>query len=123
MNWRQTNLEGQFPTISQERYSALFTLFNSGDVDLTLYWNIPEMKRHGHHYIIGVNLGVQQNPFQGTTDVVGKQNTRTMFEATVKERALLVNSLTRNKTLKDESPVKLMVSTNDKYAHDFDKEG
>lgn len=123
MNWRQTNLEGQFPNISEERYSTLFTLFNSGDVDLTLYWNIPQMKRHGHHYIIGVNLGVQQNPFQGTTDLVGKQNTRTMFEATVKERALLVNSLTRNRALKDESPIKLMVSTNDKHVHDFDKEG
>lgn len=124
MHWRQGNLEGQFPNISQERYAKLFTLYTSGDVDLTLYWDIPQMKRHGHHYIIGVNLGVQQNPFQGTTDpAANKTSSRTMFEATAKERTLLVNSLTRNRALKDESPIKLMVSCPDKQAHDFDKEG
>jgi hypothetical protein len=123
MHWRLGNLDSQFPSISEERYSRLFTLYNSGDVDLTLYWDIPQMKRHGHHYIIGVNLGVQQNPFQGTTDLIGKANGRTMFEATAKERTVLVNSLTRNRALKDESPIKLMVSCADKQSHDFEKEG
>ena len=121
MHWRQGHLDGQFPNISPERYPQLFTLYNSGDVDLTLYWDIPQMKRHGHHYIIGVNLGVQQNPFQGTLNVSGKG--RTMFEATAKERVLLVNSLTRNRTLKDESPIKLMVSCPDKQTHDFNTQG
>lgn len=123
MHWRQSNLESQFPNISKDRYSSLFTLYSSGDVDLTLYWDIPQMKRHGHHYIIGVNLGVQQNPFQGIMDTSGKSNTRTMFEATAKERALLVSSLTRNRALKDESPIKLMVSSADKLEHNFDQQG
>ncbi|CAO3654024.1 unnamed protein product [Mucor hiemalis] len=122
VHWRLGNLINQFPNISEERYSKLFTLYNSGDVDLTIYWNIPQMKRHGHHYIIGVNLGVQQNPFQGTAADLESKN-RTMFEQTAKERSLLVNSLTRNRTLKDESPVKLMVQCPDKQVHDFDKEG
>lgn len=122
MHWRLGNLVNQFPNISEERYRKLFTLYNSGDVDLTIYWNIPQMKRHGHHYIIGVNLGVQQNPFQGTAADLESKN-RTMFEQTAKERTLLVNSLTRNRTLKDESPIKLMVHCPDKQAHDFDKEG
>ncbi|OBZ86491.1 Trafficking protein particle complex subunit 8, partial [Choanephora cucurbitarum] len=124
MHWRQTNLESQFPNISQERYHSLFTLYNSGDIDLALYWDIPQMKRHGHHYIIGVNLGVQQNPFQGThADLMNKNSNRTMFEATAKERSTLINSLTRNKHLKDESPIKLMVSSPDKKTHDFENEG
>ncbi|KAI8335602.1 ER-golgi trafficking TRAPP I complex 85 kDa subunit-domain-containing protein [Blakeslea trispora] len=124
MHWRQTNLESQFPNISQERYHRLFTLYNSGDIDLALYWDIPQMKRHGHHYIIGVNLGIQQNPFQGTrADLVNKSHGRTMFEATAKERATLINSLTRSKHLKDESPIKLMVSSLDRKSHDFENEG
>ncbi|KAI8076416.1 ER-golgi trafficking TRAPP I complex 85 kDa subunit-domain-containing protein [Gilbertella persicaria] len=124
MHWRQGNLESQFPNISQERYGRLFTLYNSGDIDLALYWDIPKMKRHGHHYIIGVNLGVQQNPFQGThADLTAKTTNRTMFEATAKERTLLVNSLTRNRHLKDESPIKLMISSPDRQVHDFEKEG
>lgn len=121
MHWRQSNLEGQFPNISLDNYPKLFTLYNTGDIDLSLYWDIPEMKRHGHHYIIGVNLGVQQNPFQG--DLVKQGTNRTMFEATAKERAILIQSLTRNRVIKDESPIKLMVDTPDQTAHDFEKEG
>jgi hypothetical protein len=127
MHWRQGHLDGQFPTIASSRYSQLFTLYNSGDVDLTLYWNIPQLKRHGHHYIIGVNLGVQQNPYQQSQQLLSNQAavqpTRSLFEATAKERALLVSSLTRNRMLKDESPIKLMVETVDTQSHDFDQQG
>jgi hypothetical protein len=123
MHWRQSNLEGQFPNISVDTYPTLFTLYNTGDIDLALYWDIPQMKRHGHHYIIGVNLGVQQNPYQGASDLLKQGTNRTMFEATAKERAILIQSLTRNRIIKDESPIKLMVETPDKTAHDFEKEG
>ncbi|KAF9162794.1 hypothetical protein DFQ26_003224 [Actinomortierella ambigua] len=34
------------------------------DIDLALFRNIPKLNRRGHHYIIGINLGVQQNPHQ-----------------------------------------------------------
>lgn len=81
------------------------------------------MKRQGHHYIIGVNLGIQQNPFQGNSTELLNQQNRTMFEATAKERAMLINSLTRNRVIKDESPVKVLVSAPDKKAHNFDNEG
>lgn len=123
MQWRQSHLETQFPSISKDKYNSLFTLYSSGDVDLTIYWNIPQMNRQGHHYIIGVNLGIQQNPFQGNSAEVINQKSRTMFEATAKERTALVNSLTRNRAIKDESPVKILVSAPDKRAHDFEKEG
>lgn len=127
MHWRQGHLDSQFPTIASSRYNQLFTLYNSGDVDLTLYWDIPQLKRHGHHYIIGVNLGVQQNPYQQSQQLLSNeaatQPARSLFEATAKERALLVSSLTRNRLLKDESPIKLMVATVDRQTHDFDQQG
>ncbi|KAI9276284.1 ER-golgi trafficking TRAPP I complex 85 kDa subunit-domain-containing protein [Sporodiniella umbellata] len=123
MQWRQSYLETQFPSISKSKHSNLFTLFNSGDVDLTIYWNIPEINRRGHHYIIGVNLGIQQNPFQGNSSELVNQKSRAMFEATAKERLALINSLTRNRAIKDESPVKILVSAPDKRDHDFEKEG
>ncbi|KAI9015853.1 hypothetical protein CLU79DRAFT_335245 [Phycomyces nitens] len=123
MHWRNSNLQSQFPNISPEKYSAMFTLYNSSDVDLTIYWNIPNMKRHGHHYIIGVNLGIVQNPFQGQVTASKGNSGRTMFEQTAKERATLLSSLTKNKILKDESPIKLMVKANDAVHHDFEEEG
>ncbi|KAL0095278.1 hypothetical protein F4703DRAFT_1063520 [Phycomyces blakesleeanus] len=123
VHWRNSNLQSQFPNISPEKYDTMFTLYNSSDVDLTIYWNIPNMKRHGHHYIIGVNLGIVQNPFQGQVTSSKGNSGRTMFEQTAKERATLLSSLTKNKVLKDESPVKLMVKTNDTINHDFEDEG
>ncbi|KAG0191141.1 Trafficking protein particle complex 8 [Apophysomyces sp. BC1034] len=121
VHWRVSSLQNQFPTISSDQYPDLFTLYNSSDVDLTLYWDIPNMKRHGHHYIIGVNLGIAQNPFQGRIEAGTGGNNRTIFEATAKERWALVNNLTRNKAFKDESPIKLMVETADSVQHDFDR--
>ncbi|KAF7724948.1 Trafficking protein particle complex 8 [Apophysomyces ossiformis] len=121
VNWRVSSLQNQFPTIAREQYPGLFTLYNSSDVDLTLYWDIPNMKRHGHHYIIGINLGIAQNPFQGRVDAIAGGNSRTIFEATAKERWALVNNLLRNKAIKDESPIKLVIETPNTAQHNFGK--
>lgn len=45
----------------------LFSVYGTNDIDLALFWNIPKLNRRGHHYIIGINLSVQQNPFQPIT--------------------------------------------------------
>ncbi|KAF9957135.1 Trafficking protein particle complex 8 [Modicella reniformis] len=65
LGWRQTSLNTQFsflPTTVDHQH--LFSVYGINDIDLALFWNIPKMNRRGHHYIIGINLSVQQNPFQ-----------------------------------------------------------
>lgn len=102
-------------------------MYETNDIDLSLFWEIPKRVdsavpiRRGHHYIIGINLAVPQNPFQGK--LLSKPTPRVMFEATAKERLQLVNSLTRNRAFKDESPVKIMVKCHDYHKHDFSEEG
>ncbi|RUP46788.1 ER-golgi trafficking TRAPP I complex 85 kDa subunit-domain-containing protein [Jimgerdemannia flammicorona] len=126
MQWRSASLTMQFPsTLLAKRPRNYFTLYGANDIDLALYWRIPNMQRHGHHYIIGINLAVQQNPFQGSRALLEATAapTRAMYEATTKERAVLVNSLTKNKYFKDESPVKVMVRCADVHAFDFTKSG
>jgi hypothetical protein len=127
MLWRTNTLATQFPSISAKQQKTTFTLYESNDIDLTLFWEIPKRVdsamsiRRGHHYIIGINLAVPQNPFQGK--LLSKTAPRVMFEATAKERLQLVNNLTRNRAFKDESPVKIMVKCQDYHKHDFTQEG
>jgi hypothetical protein len=126
VNWRTSNLLTHYPTINTDKQANVFTLYNTSDIDLTLYWDMPTMQRHGHHYIIGVNLGVHQNPYQQHQplhDKTGMTTTsgggRALFEATHRERTALVDSLTRNLTIKEESPLKIMAQVCDSIQHDF----
>ncbi|CAG8490645.1 13824_t:CDS:10 [Cetraspora pellucida] len=117
VQWRTNTLMNNFPVIPASKHRTLFPLYNTNDVDLSLYWNIPTLSRQGHHYIIGINLGVQQNPFrsQNITAIQG----RALFEQTVRERNALINSLLKNKNFKDENPLKLIIQCADVYEHDF----
>ncbi|RHZ88011.1 hypothetical protein Glove_26g14 [Diversispora epigaea] len=117
VQWRTNTLINNFPIISPNKHPSIFTLYNTNDVDLALYWNIPTLSRQGHHYIIGINLGVQQNPFQ--SQKIMKSTNRALFEQTVRERAALANSLLKNKNFKDESPLKLVIQCDDYFEHDF----
>lgn len=72
--WRRTNIRNQYPHVMSDEYDKLFGLYNPGDVDLTLYWDIPNMKRHGHHYIIGINLAdVTALPALRPSSITGQQ--------------------------------------------------
>ncbi|CAO3630125.1 unnamed protein product [Cunninghamella blakesleeana] len=126
IHWRTNHLQNQFPMVSAKKQPDVFTLYNTSDIDLTLYWDIPNMKKHGHHYIIGVNLGVVQNPYQEHYNgkrVSNANSGRSLFEQTAKEKAALVNSLTKNLATKEESPIKLTVHSLDAVKHDFNENG
>ncbi|ORZ00797.1 ER-golgi trafficking TRAPP I complex 85 kDa subunit-domain-containing protein [Syncephalastrum racemosum] len=50
IQWRQGSLQAHPSDIENP------PLYLPGDMDLTLYWAVPNMSRRGHHYIIGINL-------------------------------------------------------------------
>ncbi|KAF9584424.1 Trafficking protein particle complex 8 [Lunasporangiospora selenospora] len=131
LGWRQNSIANQFsfiPAAIDRR--SLFPIYGSNDIDLALFWNIPKMNRRGHHYIIGINLGVQQNPFQpiseygyGTEDGADGEEEfarrRALYEQTMKDQAALIQSLTSNPHFRDESPVKISMKSEDLVHHDF----
>ncbi|KAG0366231.1 ER-golgi trafficking TRAPP I complex 85 kDa subunit-domain-containing protein [Gamsiella multidivaricata] len=129
LGWRQTSLATQFSSIpSSVDRRHLFSVYGSNDIDLALFWNIPKMNRRGHHYIIGINLGVQQNPFQpidpnDELDGEGGEETETarraLYEQTMRDQAALVQALTMNPHFRDESPVKISMRSEDAVQHDF----
>ncbi|KAF9431013.1 Trafficking protein particle complex 8 [Podila epigama] len=128
LGWRQVSLGTQFssiPATVDRRH--LFSMYGSNDIDLALFWNIPKMNRRGHHYIIGINLGVQQNPFQplDPSDELedGTEETarRALYEQTMRDQAALVQALTMNPHFRDESPVKISIRSKDSLRHDFSR--
>jgi hypothetical protein len=122
-------LTSQFSSIpSSVDRRHLFSVYGSNDIDLALFWNIPKMNRRGHHYIVGINLGVQQNPFQpidpaDELDMDGGEETETarraLYEQTMRDQAALVKALTMNPHFRDESPVKISIRSADMVQHDF----
>lgn len=128
LGWRQASLTAQFasiPAAVDRRH--LFSVYGSNDIDLALFWNIPKMNRRGHHYIIGINLGVQQNPFQPidpADDLDGEGGEtetarRALYEQTMRDQAALVHALTTNPQFRDDSPVKIWIRSKDVVHHDF----
>ncbi|KAF8977179.1 Trafficking protein particle complex 8 [Entomortierella lignicola] len=131
LGWRQGSLKTQFSSIPANiDRRNLFSVYGSNDIDLALFWNIPKMNRRGHHYIIGINLGVQQNPFQPidpTDDLDGEGEEtetarRALYEQTMRDQAALVQALTMNPHFRDESPVKISMRSEDSVQHDFTQE-
>ncbi|KAF9190349.1 Trafficking protein particle complex 8 [Haplosporangium sp. Z 11] len=128
LGWRQGSLTSQFASIpATVDHRHLFSVYGTNDFDLALFWSIPKMNRRGHHYIIGINLGVQQNPFQSIDpadelDGEGEETEtarRALYEQTMRDQAALVQALTMNPHFKDESPVKVSIRSEDSVRHDF----
>ncbi|KAG0226837.1 Trafficking protein particle complex 8 [Actinomortierella wolfii] len=129
LGWRQGALAAQFSMIpSTVERKHLFSAYGTNDIDLALFWNIPKLNRRGHHYIIGINLGVQQNPYQPITAVAGDDDDddddddkvaarRALYDQTMREQVALVNALTNNPHFRDESPVKISLRSPDVVEH------
>ncbi|RKO85395.1 hypothetical protein BDK51DRAFT_32411, partial [Blyttiomyces helicus] len=105
--------------------SSLFTLYLTDDVDLALFWEVPDTPQptQGHHYIIGINLGLQA-PLQLQARlgaIAGSSQAaagRALYAETVREKKALVASLLKARQ-KDVSPVRLIIETSNTITHDF----
>lgn len=133
LGWRQGALAAQFSMIpSSIERKHLFSVYGTNDIDLALFWSIPKLNRRGHHYIIGINLGVQQNPYQpvpavsygtaadgedGDDDEEKVAASRALYEQTMRDQVALVNALTNNPHFRDESPVKISLRSADEIKH------
>ena len=126
IQWRTQSLVSQYPGLGQNRLKEFFTLYYTDDVDISLIWEVPSSSdgapsRQGHHYIIGINLGIQA-PLQLHArlgkSLSSQPASRSLYAATVRERKALIESLMKPKQ-KDVSPVRLILRSLPEYVHDF----
>jgi len=87
------------------------------DVDLSLFWDIPELGKQGHHYIIGINLSLQP-PLHLHNLTASFNTTRALFEQTAREKAALTTSLLKMRH-KDISPLRIMINAKKQYEQSF----
>ncbi|KAJ3220266.1 Trafficking protein particle complex 8 [Dinochytrium kinnereticum] len=127
VQWRKHALQSHYPGLSPEKLKSLFTLYYTDDIDIALFWEAPPsgsstVSRLGHHYIIGINLGLQSplqlhSRFSKSANAI-LANNKSLYAATIREKKELLNSLLRPKQ-KDVSPVRILLSSHDSYTHNF----
>jgi hypothetical protein len=114
--WRLSHLSTVFSAMPLAKLLDCFTLYTVDDLDLAVFWSIPDTKQHGNHYTLGMNLGVQQAPLQPEKVVAMG---RSLFAQTEREKMALLNQLVRNRHLRDDALIKVTLVAPDRYTHDF----
>ncbi|KAJ3109249.1 Trafficking protein particle complex 8 [Phlyctochytrium planicorne] len=127
VQWRKHSLNSHYPGIPSEKLRKMFTLYYTDDIDIALFWEAPPthsetLTKFGHHYIIGINLGLQF-PLQLHSKVPKNLNeilagNKSLYAATIKEKKDLIQSLLRPKQ-KDVSPVRFLLASDFVYTHNF----
>jgi hypothetical protein len=115
--WRTNYLKSLYPTIASEKLHRIFSAYQLDDLDLATFWSLNGTDRCGHHYIIGIHLGVHQPPLLPQDQT--KALARSLYEQTEREKMVLVKSILRNKHMRDESPIKVMLKAVETVQHDF----
>ncbi len=123
--FRLASLQSHYPVLKKKQLQQLFSLYFTDDIDLTIFWSSPSspVKKQGHHYIMGMHLGLQA-PLQQLLHAKlseGKATritTKALFAQTVKEQKLLMQSLLKVKG-KESSPVRLVMRSVHAVVHDF----
>jgi hypothetical protein len=55
LHWRRHSLSNSLGNLFDKTVQA-FTLFVFGEIDLTVFWQVPRQGRFGHHHLLGINL-------------------------------------------------------------------
>lgn len=118
---RQTSLTNQYPILTAQQVRDLFPLFMTDDVDLVLYYSIPSLNKTGHFYVTGMHIGFQTAlQLQLSKRVLDASKTsKILYAQTVREKKALITSLLKTKTLKDVSPVRVVLECADILRHGF----
>ncbi|KAI9205332.1 ER-golgi trafficking TRAPP I complex 85 kDa subunit-domain-containing protein [Polychytrium aggregatum] len=138
LQWKMNSLLNHYPGLTRSQVSDLFPLYFTEDVDLSLYWEmIPNRSEskdvvlidtetatnvvRGHHYIIGINLGLQA-PLQLQQKLAHFNDRafygKALFAATVREKRALLTSLMKSHQ-KEISPLRVILRAPDLHSHDF----
>jgi hypothetical protein len=86
-------------------------------LDIIALWYLPDGQHVGQHYIIGINLGPQQLPVGASSKTLNLG--RSLFEQTEREKTALISSIFRNRHIKEETPVKIILHASDSVLHEF----
>jgi hypothetical protein len=124
--WKMEKLVTQYPYIPKEDLPDLFTLYQTDDVDLLIFWENNSTKIKSHQFIPGINLGIQQSPLQysmkfkdNPSKSVNMITSKALFSQTAQKKKELLNSLINNKMIRDCSPLRINLKSKNIIYHNF----
>eukprot|EP00158_Paraphelidium_tribonemae_P008436 Partr_v1_DN28579_c0_g1_i2_m72538 putative trafficking protein particle complex len=122
--WRMQQLNTMYPAIPSSKMHNIFPLYNSNDVDLIVYWQIPSTDRFGQHHVVGMNVGLQQQaipPSWNLKKQIQLHPGRSLFARTEHEKNALIRSILQNRHVpKARAPVCVHMKCQDRFTIDFE---
>jgi len=125
-SWRMEKLISQYPHIPKKDLPDLFTLYQTDDVDLLIFWENANTKVKSYQFIPGINLGIQQSPLQysmkfkdNASKSVNMITSKALFSQTAQKKKELLNSLLNNKNIRDCSPLRVNLKSKNIVYHNF----
>lgn len=122
--WRRQYLENTYSLLSRDQLIRIFGLYQADDIDISLFWQLPDLGRSGNHFILGINLAPSCSPLQ-TSSISSQAMNRgaALFEQTNREKVALLNSIVKNRHIPDEPHLKYFLTIpniqKDSITHDF----
>jgi hypothetical protein len=126
--------------INNSQRDNIFPLFMSNDIDMSLHWEVKnsgeetKTQRRGHHFIIGINFSIPQNPLldivpiKSTSSLLDGKSVpqqqkaiRALFESTAIEKANLIQHLLNHQKFKNELNIKILSTCPDQIKQNFRK--
>ncbi|RKP23235.1 hypothetical protein SYNPS1DRAFT_24764 [Syncephalis pseudoplumigaleata] len=98
-----------------DRTVHAFTLFVFGEIDLTVFWQVPRQGRFGHHHLLGVNLS------SASARDADAASSFVRTSSLTKRNSIL--SVASRMTLSVEDPIKVLVTSPSEIGHDFVESG
>ncbi|KXN68172.1 hypothetical protein CONCODRAFT_19144 [Conidiobolus coronatus NRRL 28638] len=136
----KSSLSAHSKFISNTQRDSIFPLFMSNDIDMSLHWEVKntgtdtKTQRRGHHFIIGINFSIPQNPLLDIVPIKSNSNLansksipqqqkaiRALFESTAIEKSNLIQHLLNYQKFKNELNIKILSTCSDKIKQNFRK--
>lgn len=124
--WRHASVLAQYGGLFEHQPYA-FTLYNTNDVDLTLFWRLDlgGSKRMGNHHVVGINLGtllegassLSQDSFSSTGVTLSANTGMRRKYASSLPQGISTGGL----AIRDENPAKVVLRSAGNACNDFNQ--
>ncbi|KAG5652297.1 hypothetical protein H0H81_005519 [Sphagnurus paluster] len=108
------------PHIPSQSHPHIFPLYNPAAVDFLVFWEIPSQRRSGYITLSGLVLGASHAALGDILEVVGGAKVkRSMYAETQREKAEMLNAISKSEWNAEMNPLVLLLQEPDTVYHDF----
>ena len=101
----------QYQVLNESQLKSIFPLFWTDDVEMCIFWDLPNSTQWGHLFHSGINTSLEPLPIASWLSRHDERvlNGKALFETTARERRLLISALLKKPT--EGSPIRIVCFT------------